>query len=96
MGKIYQGQTDLTIALSTKKDLTGATSLKIKFKKPDGISGEWTATTPNAVEGIIEYEVDSNDVDTVGKWTVWAKIIDVGGLISIGEPTTFQVHKEGI
>ena len=46
MGKIYQGQTDLTIALSTEKDLSGATSLKIKFKKPDGISGEWTATTP--------------------------------------------------
>lgn len=95
MGKIYQGQTDLTIALTTEKDITGATETKIKFSKPNGVTGEWTATITNPTEGIIEYDVDADDIDVVGKYTIWAKITDSQGLVSYGEPSIFNVNKEG-
>jgi len=89
------GQTDLTIELNTEKNITGSLSQKIKYKKPNGLISEWTADVVNASSGIIKYNVIEGDLDVAGKWTVWAKIIDSEGLISIGEPSDFTVYKEG-
>jgi len=96
MGKIYSGQTDLTIKLQTNKDLTGVTSTKILYRKPNGVEGEFNATVIDIPKGIIQYVVSSaTDFENVGRWTVWAKIVDAGGLVSIGEPSVFNVEKEG-
>ena len=96
MGKIYAGQTDLRIELETKKDLTGATSLKILYKNPEGLEGEFAATIVDASKGIIRYAVTSvDDINVVGRWFFWAKTIDAQGLVSIGEVATIMMEKEG-
>lgn len=96
MGKIYVGQTDLTIKLETKKNLTGITNVKILYKNPNGLEGEFTATVVDAAKGIIQYAVTSvNDIGIVGRWFFWAKIVNLQGLISIGEPSTVVVYEEG-
>lgn len=96
MGKIYVGQTDLTIKLNTKKNLTGITNVKILYKNPKLVSGEFNAVVEDALNGIIRYAVTSvNDINIAGKWTFWAKIVDAQGLISIGEPSMIEVNNEG-
>lgn len=95
MAKIYVGQTDLTIQLTTGKDITNAQSVNIKYKNPLGVLGEFTASVVTASTGTIKYDVLSvNDINAHGTWTLWAKIVDFQGLISIGEPTTMTVYKE--
>jgi hypothetical protein len=96
MGKIYVGQSDLTIKLETGKDLTGIATAEIIYRNPAGITGNFTATISDVIKGIIEYSVTSEkDLNIAGKWTFWAKTIDAQGLISIGEPSTYHVNKEG-
>lgn len=93
MSKIYTTQTDLTITLNTGKNITGATSVKIAYKNPKGILGEWTATIEDATAGIITYNI-IEPLAIEKTWTIWAKITDSSGLISIGEPSNFVVYKE--
>jgi hypothetical protein len=94
MSRIYGTQTDLTISLATSKDLTGATSLKIVFRTPQGNSGEWNATIQDATSGIIKYDIVS-PLTEVGVWRIWAKVINSSGKLMIGEPTHFTVYNEG-
>lgn len=95
MAKIYVGQTDLTIQLVTGKDITNVQSVKIKYKNPLGVLGEFTASIVNASTGIIKYDILSvNDINMHGTWILWAKIVDFQGLVSIGEATTMTVYKE--
>jgi hypothetical protein len=96
MGKIFTSQTDLTIQLKTFKNITNAQSVKIKYRKPNGVLGEWTANVVDATNGIIDFNAFAGQVDIAGSWTIWAKITDSTGLISIGEPSIFQVYKEGM
>ena len=42
MSKIYTG-TRITISLDTRVDLSGYGELKIRYKKPSGVVGEWAA-----------------------------------------------------
>jgi len=96
MAKIYLGQTDLTIYLNTGKDITGATSVKVMYKKPDETEGEFIGTIDNATQGIIKYVVtNANDLDQLGRWFFWAKIVNAQGKISIGNPDTILMEQEG-
>jgi hypothetical protein len=94
MSKIYANQTDLTLKLETKKDLTNITSVKIAYKNPKGVLGEWTAAVDNAIDGIIKYSIVS-ELKYAGQWVIWAKTIDAQGLISIGESSSLQVYEQG-
>ena len=98
MGKIYIGQSDLTLFCQTDKDLTEIEidEAVIAFRKPNGESGSFPATVADATTGTLKYDVaSSTDIDVVGQWTAWAKITDAQGLVSIGQPYLFKVHKEG-
>lgn len=97
MGKIYIGQTDLSLYLETGKDLTGITNVKMIFKSPSGVEKIKDCVVTNVKKGIIKYVVVSAaDIDEVGEWTIWAKIVDAQGLVSIGEPSKFDVYTEGM
>ncbi|MFV5697745.1 hypothetical protein ACM55H_05195 [Flavobacterium sp. ZT3R17] len=96
MGKIYAGQSDLTIKLETGKNLTGISNVSIITKNPLGVLGAFPATVMDATKGTIQYAVTSiNDINAVGNYIFWAKVVDAQGLISIGEPTTLRIYKEG-
>lgn len=96
MGKIYVGQSDLTIELTTGKDITGATSIKIGYKSPSGAIGEFDAVSKDNATGVIEAVFTAQvNLNQSGTWRVWAKIINAGGLLSIGESSEFTVYQEG-
>ena len=92
MSKIYANQTDLTLKLDTKKDITGALSVKMCYTDPLGVSGEWIAEIEDST--IVKYNLVA-PLGIVGKWINWAKVVDAQGKISVGEPSNFDVSKEG-
>ena len=94
MGKIYVGQ-DFKIQLTTGQDITDAQSVKIKYKNPNGVLSEWTATIENALTGVINYDVLAVDNTIRGTWFVWAKITSANGSVLIGESSNFVIYKEG-
>jgi hypothetical protein len=96
MGKIFKGQTKLQTKLTLEQDISGATSVLIKYKKPSGTLGSWTATTITAATGVIGYEPAGPDtLDEVGQWTIWAYVTFSDSRVAAGEPVTMQVNKEG-
>jgi hypothetical protein len=96
MGKIYVGQTDLTIRIKTNRDLTNAVLVEIAYQKPDCTQGSFVATIENAQCGIIKYQVALiTDIDQKGNWKFWAKITFMLGSIGIGEPANLTVYKPG-
>ena len=97
MGKIYKGQTKLSISVSVGQDITGATATNIKYKKPSGNFGYFEATVIDSTKGIIKYNIQSSsDLDEVGTWSFWAYIVFASGDYACGEAKQQEVSREGI
>lgn len=68
MTKVYVGDIGTEIILDTLVDITSATSVSIKARKPDGSAVTW----PGAVYGgtSIRYVSQLNDLDMDGVWSL--------------------------
>jgi len=96
MGKIYKGQSALTIRLTVGQDITDATPVVIKYRKPSGVEGSWTASIITAATGVISYTMaDTAQLNEVGLWTFWAHITFSDGKVAPGEPVKKWVYNEG-
>ena len=96
MGKIHVGQTALSFVVTVSQDITGATSTLIKYIKPSGATGSFTATITNASTGEITYEdFTATDIFEYHNWIVWAHITFSDGKKAAGEAVQIKVFKEG-
>jgi len=95
MGKIFSGQSALRIMLKTFCDLEGIISAVIKYRKPNGIIGEFTAAVGDAVKGVIFHECIEGEIDVSGWWSFWAYITFSDGRTAAGETAKVYVWKEG-
>jgi len=95
MSKIYKDQTSLQIKLTTNVDLSDATTLLIKYEKPDGTLGSFTASVSDASEGIIYYNVVTDDLDLEGDWKFWAYVTFSDGRSAPGEVIKQHIYLEG-
>lgn len=95
MGKIYNGQSALRITVKTFTDLEGISSAVIRFCKPDGKTGEFSASVSDAVNGVIFHEVLEGEIDVSGWWSFWAFITFEDGRTAAGEAAKVYVWQEG-
>jgi len=101
MGKIYVGQTRLRITLETQADLTDADVFEIKYIKPSGTEGSWTAICDDLAKGEIYYEnFVSTTLDEAGLWRFWAYVTWSGSSAAEdesvpGEAFELQIYNEG-
>ena len=65
-------------SLSTGIDVSGYTSLLIKYKKPDGAKGYWTAAVDPADNTVMNYTCLETDLDMTGEWLLQAFVESVG------------------
>ena len=93
MGKIYKNQTALRIELDTNIDLSDASSALIKYKKPSGTTGSFTATITG--EKVYYDIVSSSDLDEDGTWTFWSYVTFTSGTVAPGEAVSVKVYNEG-
>jgi len=94
MGKIFKNQSALRITLKTFCDLEDATAV-IRYKKPNGKTGEFSAAVSDAVKGVIFHEVIEGEIDFSGWWVFWAYITFGDGRTAAGEAANVYVWNEG-
>ena len=96
MGTLYVNQTALAIKARVWVDITGASELLIKYKKPDGTEGSFTAVAIDNENGIIQYSVTSeDDINQAGRWTFWAYVTFADGKSAPGEVVEHWFYPEG-
>ena len=95
MGKIFVSQSALRITLKTFCDLEGIESAVIKYRKPDGSTGELAAAVGDTVKGVIFHECIEGEIDVSGWWAFWAFITFVDGRTAAGEAAKVYVWSEG-
>ena len=85
MAKIFKGQTALRITLKTFTDLEGVISAAIKYRKPDGSTGEFAAAVGDTAKGVIFHEVIEGEIDASGWWAFWAFVTFADGRTAAGK-----------
>jgi hypothetical protein len=95
MGKIFKGQTALRITLKTFTDLEDVLAVCIKFRKPNGSTGEFAAAVGDMTKGVIFHEVIEGELDVSGWWAFWAFVTFADGRTAAGEAAKVYVWTEG-
>ena len=95
MGKVFKGQSALRITLKTFTDLEDVLSAVIKFIKPNGKSGEFSAAVGDVTKGVIFHEVIEGEIDIAGWWSFWAFITFSDGRTAAGETAKVFIWNEG-
>jgi hypothetical protein len=95
MSRIYVGQSALRIILRTFIDLEGIISAVIKYRKPDGGLGSFSAGVADAAKGLIFHECIEGEIDMPGWWVFWAFITFADGRTAAGEAAKVFIWNEG-
>jgi hypothetical protein len=95
MTRIYTGQSALRITLKTFTNLEGIISAVIKYRKPDGAAGEFSAGIADSAKGIIFHECVEGEIDLAGWWVFWAFITFADGRTAAGDTAKVFVWTEG-
>jgi len=95
MGKIFKFQSALRITLKTFVDLEGVILAVIKYRKPDGKTGEFAAAVGDTARGVIFHECIEGEIDASGWWAFWAFVTFADGRTAAGETAKVYVWNEG-
>jgi hypothetical protein len=95
MGRIFVNQSALRITVKTFTDLEGIISAVIKYRKPNGKTGELSAAISDTARGFIFHEVIEGEIDLSGWWVFWAFITFSDGRTAAGEAAKVYVWNEG-
>jgi hypothetical protein len=95
MSRIFKGQSALRLTVKTFTDLEGFISAVIKYRKPDGTTGELSAGVGDEAKGIIFHECIEHEIDLAGWWVFWAFITFADGRTAAGEAAKVFVWMEG-
>jgi hypothetical protein len=93
--KIFKYQSALRIMLKTFCDLEGIISAVIKFHKPNGVSGEFSAAVSERENDVIFHECIEEEIDVSGWWAFWAFVTFSDGRTAAGEAAKVYVWREG-
>jgi hypothetical protein len=95
VNRVFSGQSALRIILKTFTDLEGVISAVIKYRKPDGVAGEFAAGVGDTAKGVIFHECVEGEIDMAGWWAFWAFIAFGDGRTAAGETAKVFVWHEG-
>jgi hypothetical protein len=95
MSKTFNTQDYLRISATYTANISSdIDSVKIKYRKPDGTTGEWNATHDSANKKIY-YDLPAETVLDAGMWTAWSFATMTDGRDLPGEPFQFKITEEG-
>lgn len=94
MAQIFINQTALTFRLTIGENISDASRVLMRYRKPNGIEGYWTAVIEDAETGIVSYNAVKG-LDDTGFWTIWTYIYYNDGTVTTSMPIQFGVYLEG-
>lgn len=94
--KFYVGDEGTDIIIEAGEDISAASVIKIKYKKPDDSTGEWEAEyyddpLSEFTNSALKYTVLTDDWDQAGNWYT-NPYIEMGTWKGHGETDTFKLH----
>jgi hypothetical protein len=89
MARIHVGDKFVKIRLNAGMDISAATTIEIHYKKPDGTTGEWTATLEGT--NYAYYYTLADTLDMNGTWTIQL-YVEVGSVKAHGKAASFVVY----
>ena len=90
VSKYYQGDVGTEIYVDTCSDISTATFVSLKVKKPDGTDVEWVGVVSDTTK--IKYVVQVGDFDQVGEYRVQS-YVEMPSWSGLGDTTTFMVSQ---
>jgi len=79
------------LTIDTDIDISGYGTKQIRYQKPDGTTGCWTAGACPADVNCMTYTCVHGDLDQSGEWLIQAVVKAVGEKLT-GRWGSFQVH----
>jgi len=95
MTNIYKGQSALRISGRTGTALADVSSCEMRYEKPDGTRGIWSAFVSNAERGVVSYDLLGNELDMSGWWRFWIFVIFDDERSAFGDAERVFIHEEG-
>lgn len=96
MKRIYKANTKLRVIVNTKCNLTGCINAKLRCAKPDGSFTEFEAGIKDYENGVLFYDVQSqDDFDQAGWWILWPEVLFDDDSKTYGQAVKFFVHEAG-
>ena len=95
MGKIFKGQTALRIIVATFTNLNDCLQAVIRYRKPNGATGEFAAGVLDGEKGLLVHECIEGEIDVSGWWVFWAFVTFADGRTAAGTAAKVFVWKEG-
>ncbi len=91
LAKIYKGDIGQQILLDAGQDISAASLLQMKYKKPDGSTGTWAATLVGLDSAY--HNTILGDLDQTGNWEIQL-YIELGVVKLHGAIVSFHVYKK--
>ena len=79
------------ITIDTKIDVSGYATLQIRYRKPDGTTGCWSATLCASNDDCMYYDVQLGEIDQEGIWLYQGVALDTGVRLT-GRWCKFTAH----
>jgi hypothetical protein len=95
MNRVYKGQSALRLTVKTFTDLADILTAVIRFRKPDGSTGEFLAGIADAARGIIFHECIEGEINASGWWVFWAFVTFSDDRTVAGEAVRVFIWDEG-
>lgn len=91
VARAHKGDIGRQFKLDAGEDISTATVVQIKYKKPDDTTGTWTAAVVDNNYGAYTTSLIT-DLDQTGKW--WIQLyVEMGGARIHGAVASFHVYK---
>ena len=90
--KVYVGDVGTAIELDTTVDISGASSVAIEVKKPDGTTATWSGTVTGTGNTKIRYVTTTGDIDQAGIYFLQAAVTSLSGFTGRGETVRLHVR----
>ncbi len=91
VARAHKGDIGRQFKLDAGEDISTATLIQIKYKKPDDTPGVWTADVYGTNYGVYTTSLVT-DLDQVGKWKIQL-YVEMGGVKIHGAVAEFHVYK---
>jgi hypothetical protein len=96
MKRIYKEQTSLRITVKTGVLISESDVPEIKYKKPDGVLGSFSASIKDSETGTIYYDIQAaTEIDISGWWMFWAFVTFSDGRYAMGKAVKVFVSEQG-
>jgi hypothetical protein len=89
MSKVYVGDIGTQIILDCGSNITAATGMAIKVKKPSGDEVEWTGVLDGT--NSVKYILEAGDLDEPGTWILQA-YVELATWEGLGESYKLKVY----